>query len=335
MGGMGLYIDMASGFHVYRNISYNNAHAGFNFSGVWDTGDLVYYNNIAANNLYGFYFTKQDLTPDYDAQIQFLHNIIINSEAYGVLLGDAGAMLANLDKAMFDYNVYFSNGWGETIWKGGDMALYRGASPNKYYQTIAMIRENTPWEDHGADKDPYFRTYVLTDHDRHDNSWPNFHITAASVNLLDKGRPTLPTSLTDLLNTFAVEDFKDGGFFDIGRYELENFILVADVPSQQISAGERALYQLRLLPDYTAFPVTLQPLSPPANLTLRLSPTTITGGEWATLAVTSTHATTPKPGQWYTLSVIANGDGISKTKTLRLLVGGEQHFIPIALKYAQ
>ena len=56
MGGSGLYVDNASGIYAYRNIAYNNAFAGFKFSGTWRDGDIVYYNNTIANSLYGFHF---------------------------------------------------------------------------------------------------------------------------------------------------------------------------------------------------------------------------------------------------------------------------------------
>ncbi len=109
MGGCGLYVDMASDIHAYRNIAYNNAYTGYAFAGVWRDGDIVYYNNIAANSLFGFRLDG----PDYDTHggsmnTQLSNNIVVNNEGYGILMTDNDGVYGNLS---FDHNLYFNNGW--------------------------------------------------------------------------------------------------------------------------------------------------------------------------------------------------------------------------------
>lgn len=57
LGGFGFYIDYASGIHAYGNIAYNNAHIGYSMYGYWRNGDILYFNNIAANSVYGFHMS--------------------------------------------------------------------------------------------------------------------------------------------------------------------------------------------------------------------------------------------------------------------------------------
>ena len=96
-------------------------------------------------------------------------------------------------------------------------SIYTG--PSEYYQTLAAIQANTPWEDHGVGGDPGFWDYDSADHDLFDGSWPDFHLTSASANALDRGTTALPDSLIALLDAFEVTDFRRGQAYDIGRYE--------------------------------------------------------------------------------------------------------------------
>ena len=126
-GGFGFYIDYASGIHAYRNIAYNNAHIGYSMYGYWRNGEVKYYDNIAANSVYGFHMsahTNESDTldvPAIDAQVK--NNIIVNSEVDGVYIGDKHGTFENVD---FDHNLYWGNGWrreGGGSFPGDEAAL--------------------------------------------------------------------------------------------------------------------------------------------------------------------------------------------------------------------
>ncbi|MBU1880081.1 MAG: right-handed parallel beta-helix repeat-containing protein, partial [Chloroflexi bacterium] len=219
LGGFGLYVDHASGIHAYRNVSYNNAFTGYMVYGVWRDGAIVYVNNVAANSLHGMILGGSQYDTHGCVDTQVVNNILVNNEAYGLYPSDGDGIYTNM---IIGYNLYYSNGWRSWedggMWKPGAMLLYDG-SAYRYYQTVPEVRANTPWEDHGLAGNPRFASYNPSDHDLHDGSWPDFHLTPASANAIDLGATVLPPSLTTLLNTFAVADPRCGPAYDIGRYE--------------------------------------------------------------------------------------------------------------------
>jgi len=218
MGGFGLYLDYASGVHAYRNIAYNNSHYGFMFTGAWQDGDIVYYNNIVANSLNGFRLWGEDTHRHVNTRL--VNNIIINNEGVGISLSTASGDYSNLT---IDHNLYYNNGWRSYAYDGirgaGDFAVLSHLGFKKYYQTVADIQSNTTWEGRGVEGDPCFWDYDSTDHNLFEGYWPDFHLTAASENTLDRGTTVLPDSLLALLDNFEVNDSRRGDAYDIGRYE--------------------------------------------------------------------------------------------------------------------
>jgi hypothetical protein len=103
------------------------------------------------------------------------------------------------------------------------MILHDGSS-YRYLPTVIEVRDDTPWEANGVAGDPRFASYDLSDHDLHDGSWPDFRLTPASTNAIDKGTTALPASLATLLNAFGVADPHCGPAHDIGRYELCTYL---------------------------------------------------------------------------------------------------------------
>jgi hypothetical protein len=221
MGGFGLYLDMVSGFHIYRNIAYNNAYAGFYIYGVWQDGELYFINNIAANSLYGFSFGGTDSVSPTPANTQLFNNILINNEGQGLRFTEIGNFSQSI---FFDYNLYEYNGWRlyeqGGVFLPGAMVIQSTGYTYIGYQTLADIQSGTSREVHGIEGDPGFLQYDSSDHNMYDNSWPDFHISAASGNAIDRGTENLPESLTTLLEKFSVQDQRNGPAFDIGRYEL-------------------------------------------------------------------------------------------------------------------
>ena len=222
MGGFGLYLDMASGFHVYRNIAYNNGYAGITVNGVWRDGDMVYYNNILANSLNGFFFSGLEFDTHSNINTQIVNNILVNNEGYGLWFTDNRVFTGGL---MIDYNLYFNNGWRSYlaggVWQPGAMVVRRAQYTYDYYQTLAEIQSKTSWEAHGLEGDAGFQQYDLNDHNLYDGSWPDFHISSTSGNVVNRGTESLPASLTRLLKKFDLQDQRTGDYFDIGRYELD------------------------------------------------------------------------------------------------------------------
>ena len=120
--GYGLFLDFASGIHAYRNIAYNNAHSGYYFYATWRDGDIVYYNNIAANSRYGMTLGARWADTHGSVNTQLLNNIIVNNEYYGIAISSANG---NYPNTTINHNLYFNNGWNpnppSSIWKPGNM----------------------------------------------------------------------------------------------------------------------------------------------------------------------------------------------------------------------
>ncbi len=216
MGGYGLYVDMASGLHIYRNIAYSNAHTAMLAFGVWRDGKIWYYNNILADSLYGLRLGGLPFDTHGSIDTQVVNNIIVNNEAHGIVISDEDGNYGNL---IIDHNLYYENGWGEGIFQPGALYIYREGSLSEFYPTLADIQAGTPWEDHGQEGDPHFWEYDPSHRPICDGSWPDFHLTSDSLNAIDLGTDDLPGSLVQLLAQFGVADKWDGPALDIGRYE--------------------------------------------------------------------------------------------------------------------
>jgi hypothetical protein len=232
-----------------------------------------------------------------------------------------------------DHNLYYSNGWRSYtnggVWLPGAMAVYR---PNDYYQTLAAIQANTPWEDHGVEGDPYFWDYDSTDHNLFDDSWSDFHLTSASANALDKGIAVLPDSLKRLLDYFNVTDFRRGQAYDLGRYEW-GFALLPTPTVQYIYSGGIARYILRLDPPDLPYGVTLTLTNQLPQLDISLSSATLTADEAVTLTVSDSHIE-PEilPALAFTIPITAAGGDFEETTSVRLFVGGARVYHPIILR---
>ncbi len=328
MGGFGLYVDMASGIHAYRNIAYNNAWAGYLLFGTYRDGDIVYFNNVAANSLIGFSLGGVTFDTHGAVNTQLVNNIVINNELYGFRVADASRTFQNIT---LDHNLYFNNGWGQG-WNPGAMELIhlnRSGLQYTHYQTLAELRTHTPWESHGLTDNPFFRNYNPADHDPHDGSWPDFHLSADSTRLIDQGTNALPFSLSVLLTHFGVDDPRQGTAFDIGRYE-DRFAVLATPSAQAIEPGGVAHYILYLHPSDLPFPVSLDVTNPSPNLRLQLEPDTLNQFTRATLTITENlPGSSPLPGVWYTIPVTGRGDRFDYIANVNLLVGGTRTYLPV------
>lgn len=212
------------------------------------------------------------------------------------------------------------------------MAINRGSDPNDYFQTLTDIQANTEWETHGVEGDPFFWDYDAEDHDLFDGSWPDFRLTAASENAIDRGTTDLPDSLEALLDAFDVADFRQGDAYDIGRYEA-GFALLADPPFHLVAPGGEASYALRLHPPDFPHTVTLTVTSPSPYLSTVLSSQALAPSTVETLTIIDSHSGLPTlPALTYTVPITATGCGFTGATSVRLFVGGARLYLPVILR---
>jgi hypothetical protein len=334
LGGFGLYVDHASGFYAYRNVAYNNAYTGYMVYGVWRDGDLVYINNVAANSLYGMSVGGGQYDTHGSVNTQIANNVLVNNEGFGMSVGYFEGRYAN---TLLDHNLYHNNGWRTYeqggLWHAGALVVRQyksdGSASYEPYPTLAEAQANTPWEDGGVSGEPAFWNYTVSDHDLHDGSWPDFHLTAFSANAIDRGTTALPASLAALLAKFGVDDAHWGAAYDIGRYE-GGFALPVTPPAQAVNPGGVATYTLRLDPPDLPHAVTLTLSSPAPDLTVTPGSAALVPGGSVTLTVTNGHTgATLLPGVWYSIPLTGAGGGFTQTASARLLVGGARVYLPV------
>lgn len=332
----GLYIDYASGIHAYRNIAYNNTGAGFKLACLWRDGDIIFYNNIAANNYaQGVKFTGGSSYCDShngSVNTQLANNILVNNDGYAIqfVSGYENNTYGNLT---IDHNLYDHNSWNnEANWgRPADIALYQGSKPAQYYQNLPEIQAGTPWEDHGVEGDSGFYSYSVTDHNRYDGSWPDFHIMGGS-NTLDRGTVELPSSLKSLLTRFGVVDVAFGSAYDIGRYETPG--VIAKPTSFHLQPGGSVEFLLSIFPPDFPDPLGISISNAPSDLRIELESTTLEPGAVTGLMVTDTHDPDVEllPGLWYTIVLIATYQERAQNTYLNLLVGGSTIYLPLIAK---
>lgn len=329
--GFGLYLDSASGIHAYRNVFYNNAYAGLMLAADWRDGEVIFYNNVVANSLYGIRPSGMSHdTHGGSVNTQIVNNIIANSEGYGIYHCTVDKDFGN---TTIDHNLYYNNGWRTYdhggVWKPGAMALRVEGGSQEYCQTVAEIREQSQdWELRGMEGDPNFAEYDPSDHELTDGSWPDFHLTLASECVVDRAAG-LPDSLATLLSRFGVEDSRWGSAWDIGAYE-GSFVVSVSPSSQAIEPGQTAAFELRIqsVGEFVS-PVTVEAISPDPCLDLKVDPATVTSDGEVTLTVV--HAT-GEGGGHYRLPITVTGGGFTQTTSVGLLVGGSQIYLPLVVR---
>lgn len=213
-GGNGIYFDNTSGIHSYRNTVYENGNAGFFFTSTWRWGFHFLYNNVVANNMFGFQFGGlfRDTQPNVDTRVR--NNILINNEGYGIRFEDLDNDLSN---TAIDFNRYDRNGWGSNLPMPGILAIVNNG-PQSHFPTLADVQAGTPFETNGLSGDPTFFDYNLADHDPFDDSRPDFRLLTSSP-AVDAGTTSLPPTLGSLLGLFGITETKIGPRWDQGAFE--------------------------------------------------------------------------------------------------------------------
>ncbi|MBN2007423.1 MAG: right-handed parallel beta-helix repeat-containing protein [Anaerolineae bacterium] len=333
LGGFGMYVDMASGVHAYRNIAYNNGYAGFLFSGVWRDGLMVFVNNVSANNFNGFILGGREFDTHGNVDTRILNNIMVNNEGFGTVINYASGRYYNIQ---LNYNLYYNNGWRSYedggLWISGAMSEYEGDT-NTPFETLAEAQAATPWEDNGVAGDPAFWIYSMADHDLFDGSWPDFHLYWNSP-AVDKGTATLPYTLRTMLALFDLTYDYTGSAYDIGRYE-QGFSLETAPSANAVDLQGTATYRVKFLPSDLPYTVTLAVSSPSPLLSVSLDKSVIVAGEFAMLSVTDHHLETIMlPGMLYTIPITGVGNGLEVTTSVSLIVGGCRIRLPLVLRNA-
>ena len=330
--GFGLYLDFVSGIHAYRNVAYNNPYAGFMLVGTWRDGDIIFYNNVVANSLYGI----RPTSPEHDTyggsvNTGIVNNIIATSEAYGIYQCTADEGFGNMT---VDHNLYFNSGWRAHedggVWQPGAMAV-RTPGGQHYYPAVADIRGHPyGWEARGREGDPHFAHYDPDDRDPTSGARPDFRLTPDSSLVVGQGAE-LPPSLTALLSAFGVEDPKWGQAWDIGRYE-GGFGLAVEPALQTIQSGGTAAYGVRVesVGEF-ASAVTLEVESSHPCLAVSLDRSRVTEDTWLNLTVTDAGCAR---GQFYQVDLTAHGGGFTRRASVGLLLDGSQIYLPLILRGA-
>jgi hypothetical protein len=121
---------------------------------------------------------------------------------------------------------------------------------------------------------------------------------------------------------------------DVGAFEAqqEGFTLISEPTYQAIFPGESADYTIRFQapPGFTG-PVSLAHSPAPPDLTVSLSPTSITSGSSARLTLTDTHLGPVLPGVLYTVEITGTHADQEETVEVHLLVGGIRVYLPVNL----
>jgi hypothetical protein len=118
---------------------------------------------------------------------------------------------------------------------------------------------------------------------------------------------------------------------DLGAYE-DGFVLTAAPPLRAIEAGTGTTYTVTVSGAASGI-VTLTTTNPSPDLTVQLASTTLTPPDQTTLTVTDIHpAGQQRPGQFYTIPLIATDGTLTQTISVSLLVGGTQTYLPVILK---
>ncbi len=332
LGGFGLYVDHASGVHAYRNIAHNNSYTGYMVYGVWRDGDLVYFNNISANSLYGMILSGSQYDTHGSVNTQVVNNILINNEAFGLWVSYAEGRTAN---TLIDHNLYWANGWRSRdqggFWRAGDFVLRQrradGTETWEPFQTLAEVQVATPWERHGVAGDPAFVRYELTDRRLGDKAWPDFHLTPDSLAAIDGGTTSLPASLLRLLARFGVRDWHWGPAYDIGRYE-GGFGLYASPAGQEVAPGGSALFSLWVEPFDLAHPVSLAVASPSAAWSTELSAAVV--GPQMPVTLTVRNRGPAAPGVGHSAPITGTGGGFVRTTEVWVRLANWPLFLPMA-----
>jgi hypothetical protein len=118
---------------------------------------------------------------------------------------------------------------------------------------------------------------------------------------------------------------------DIGAFEY--LALTAVPPMRVINPGDVVTYTISVGSGggFTT-PVSLVTASPSPSLTLQLVPTSLVPPGQATLTVTDNHpGPVLLPGLWYNIPITAT-NGITRTTSVELLVGGARLYLPLIMK---
>ena len=110
------------------------------------------------------------------------------------------------------------------------------------------------------------------------------------------------------------------------------FLLSTAQKFQAVETGGQAVVTLKLEPTngFTQS-VTLNPVSPAAELAVQVNPPTLTPPGQVTLTLTDLHSDLSN-GIWYTIPIEASGGGLKDSLVISLLVNGQMVYLPVIMR---
>jgi len=220
--GNGFYMDYAAGIHLFRNLAYNNTGAGFKFSCLWRDGDTILSNNVAAGNyLFGISATGKGECDIHFGSVntQIVNNVLSNNGRAGLEISSANNQ--GFGNLIIDHNLYFQNGWDKKV-NGSNMniLLYIEGQSTSKLRKLSEIQERFAWEDHGMLTDPLIADFSLENLAPYQYFNWDFQPLSTNSPVMDAGTSAQPSTLTNLLNKFEIQDAYCGTAYDIGPYEF-------------------------------------------------------------------------------------------------------------------
>jgi hypothetical protein len=111
----------------------------------------------------------------------------------------------------------------------------------------------------------------------------------------------------------------------------ESFSLTIHPSSRAIQSGGVATYVIKVYGQVKGT-VTLAATSPSPDIGLTLTPKSFSQPGQAVLTLTDMDSAPPPAGLWYNVPIVATGNGLTRTVTAGLLVGGPRTYLPAVLK---
>jgi len=204
-GGMGYYIDYASGIHFFRNIAYANGLAGFMASGSWYDDEVVLANNTIVASPIGYTMGIRNPFADSTVGLEILNTIFLDLNEFAITLGDEHILAGDVS---IDHDLFHLC--------AGAMAGHVDSTSYSVVPTLADVQA-LGLEPDGLEGDPMLAGF---DPSITDGSWQDFRLTAGSTLALDSGGP-LPDSLLALLERFGIDPGQKGSALDRGAIELD------------------------------------------------------------------------------------------------------------------
>ncbi|MBW2262537.1 MAG: right-handed parallel beta-helix repeat-containing protein, partial [Deltaproteobacteria bacterium] len=135
-GGMGYYIDYASGIHFFRNIAYSNGLAGFMASGSWMDNSVVLANNTIADSPLGYTMGVRNPFSDSAVGLDVINTIFLHLDRFAFSFGDERIVEGN---ASIDHDLFHLCGFED--WPSHTPGIMAGHVDSTGYRELPTLDE--------------------------------------------------------------------------------------------------------------------------------------------------------------------------------------------------